>query len=243
MRRLVLPAGTLVPGRLPLSAEAERHVRVLRMDDGAVMELVDGAGVRAQGELRRSGRGLTVEVSALEVVKRPSRRRLTLLQGIGKGDKLDGIVRQATELGVDRIQPVFTARAVAERSNRVERWRTIAEDAVRVSGRLFRPDVREPRPLLDCLRERGSAVGFVFVPSAGDALSTAFARVSEPDPELWAIVGPEGGLSAEEVEACVRDGFVAVHLGPLVLRTETAGPAVVALLRDRLGGFATRDGA
>ena len=194
---------------------------------------------------------------------------MRLIQGLGKGDKMDQVVRQATELGVWRISPVITERAVA-RGARAERWRTIADDAVRVSGRAFRPTI-DPVVALGAVlagSERRAAVSLCLAGNAplglraffgqgrrptearaaagaavgtgGGAGTTTGVEVGGAEEDLQTIevlVGPEGGLSLGELRAAEVAGFTAVHLGPNILRTETAGPAAVAMIMLLAGGL------
>lgn len=239
MRRLVLPAGSLGVGPGPglglaLPDELARYVqKVLRLERGAELAVGDGAGLRAVGRIVRSDRrGVELALGPIEVAEPARPPHVVLVQAIGKGDKLDAVVRQATELGVDRVVPVLTERAVARHEARVERWRAIAEDAVRVSGRARRPIV-EPVIGLDELLARSRApAAVVLAPDAGLRLRDAALRL---DGEVEVLIGPEGGLAPDELAAVREAGFTAVGLGPEVLRTETAGPAAVALLRF-LGG-------
>ncbi len=239
MRRLVLPAGSLGAGPGPglgltLPEELARYVqKVLRLELGAELAVGDGAGLRAVGRIVRSDRrGVELALGPVEAAEPPRPPHVVLVQAIGKGDKLDAVVRQATELGVDRIVPVLTERAVARHEARVERWRAIAEDAVRVSGRSRRPAIEPVVALEDLLARPRAPAAVVLAPDAGLRLRDAALSLGG---EVEVLIGPEGGLAPEELTEAGQAGFTPVGLGPEVLRTETAGPAAVALLRF-LGG-------
>ena len=155
---------------------------------------------------------------------------LILLQGVGKGDKMDHVVRQATELGVARVVPVATARAVARQQGRVERWRAIAEDAVRVAGHLYRPQIDEVCDLEAALALAPAGLRLVLALDAGAPLAARLAEARPGAGPITLLVGPEGGLTPEEVQAARAAGFEVAHLGAHTLRTETAGPAVLAIV-------------
>jgi 16S rRNA (uracil1498-N3)-methyltransferase len=167
---------------------------------------------------------------------------LTLLQGVGKGDKLDTVVRQTTELGVRALVPVITERAVARHEQRLDRWSAIAEDALRVSARSWRPRLEPPRALAEVLARPRADLALCLALEGGVPLA---ALLAARDPaavgSVEVLVGPEGGLAPAEVAAAREAGFEVAHLGSNTLRTETAGPAVAAILLfwgGALGGAA-----
>jgi 16S rRNA (uracil1498-N3)-methyltransferase len=198
--------------------------------------------------------GEIVTVTATELVARigPLRaaalvavREVTWLQGLPKGEKMDSIVRDATELGATRIIPASTALSVVnldgpKRESRRQRWERIAREAARQCGRSDAPDVL---PLMDwrdavatavampaaafCLHERAAApLGPPLMAALASGTPVAFAA------------GPEGGLSENEVETAKGSGFAIVSLGKLVLRAETVAAATLGALRV-LDGMAT----
>lgn len=165
---------------------------------------------------------------------------ITLFQCLPKGKKLDQIVRQATEAGVHRIIPVKSWRAVsrlddpARAQKRLARLRRIAEEAVQQSGREHVPRVDEVRSLTEVPPvdpHDGDQEGFVFhekaiaAPKIGGYLSAGPRRVA-------LVVGPEGGLTEQEVSSLGRRGFNPVSLGPQVLRTETAAVYAIAAIQS-----------
>lgn len=233
-RRLVVPAGTLAPGARALAPELAHYVsKVLRLGEGAALRLYDGAGAVADAEVTQADkRSVTVRVGPVEVHPRPT-PALVLLQAVGKGDKMDQVVRQATELGVQRVVPVHTERAVARQEKRVERWRTIADDAVRVAAHPHRPVVDEVTPLATALATP-PGLGLVLALDAAEPLKD---RLQGSPDRVTVLVGPEGGLTSAEVAAAREAGFVAAHLGPRTLRTETAGPAVMAIVAFWAGRY------
>jgi 16S rRNA (uracil1498-N3)-methyltransferase len=158
---------------------------------------------------------------------------ITLFQAVGKGDKIDQVVRDATALGAKRLVVVTTVRSVpklAERAQaRRERWRQIAVAAARQSGRGDVPEVTLPLPLATALEQAPAGRRIVLDPGADVPLARALDGWSASEP-LSALIGPEGGLDDSELEAARAAGFSAVRFGPFVLRTETAATALLGAL-------------
>lgn len=233
MRRLVVAAGILTTGTMRLEgADAHYAKDVLRLKVGAEVWLYDGAGLRALAQVQAVGRHhVELQIAELQGLPPPTPPAITLLQALGKGEKMDSVVRQATELGVARIVPVHTERSVPRGEGRVERWRTIADDAVRVSGRGHRPLIDEVRPLTEVLASPRAERALVLALEQGEDLAVALGA-AEPVPQsIEVLIGPEGGLEPDEVDAAAGAGFVRAHVGPYTLRTETAGPALLAMIR------------
>ncbi len=173
-------------------------------------------------------------VSARVVETRTGTRpllHLALLQGVPKGAKMDEVVRMGTELGAAEFIPFLSARTVAEGRGRAARWRRIAAESAAQCRRGDVPAVHDPVPLDQAL-ERVAGYDLVLVLWEGEQTRTmAQALAAAPNPQRVAItVGPEGGLVSAEVERAVERGAVPVTVGPLILRTETAGVAALAMV-------------
>lgn len=241
----VYVAAPLAQGRtLDLPAQAAQHLtRVLRLRDGTSITAFNGSGGEYRSTLRLPGRGAAqIEVHEFLAIERESPLRITLLQALARGEKMDWVIQKATELGVTAIVPVATERAVvqldAERSDkRVQHWQAIAAAACEQCGRNTLPRIEVPRELdealpgVAALRQRLvlDPRGALPLPSAVDLQDAA---------EVAVLVGPEGGFAEAELELAVRAGFKAIRLGPRVLRTETAGLAALAALQCLAGDFA-----
>ena len=229
-RRLIVDA--LQEGDLTLTSEQAHYVRrVLRLTPPATLELCDGAGLVAEATLPDHGPLRVHEVR----VQPPPRPHITLLQALPKGDKMDTVVRQATELGVQRIVPLTTERVVARGRGRGSRWRGIAEDAIRVSRRAHRPAIEPVIELSEVLAEPRVELSVCLALDPDAVPIAAHARGRPPRIEL--LVGPEGGLTPGELRRVKDAGFTVCHLGEHPLRTETAGPAVIAMLQLAVGAL------
>jgi 16S rRNA (uracil1498-N3)-methyltransferase len=231
-RRIVVPEGSLAIGELVLLEDEAIHVRdVLRLRPGVTLLLSDGAGNDATAEIVEvSRKTVRVNVRRIEQVKEVALPRLELLQCVGKGDKMDVVVRQATEIGVRAIVPVISERSVARREARIDRWKKVAEDAIRVSGRPFRPEIDRVRTFDEIIARPRAPLALTFSIEATTSLGLHLKNRKDRPDRIEALIGPEGGLTPEELARAEHAGFSLVHLGPHTLRTETAGPVVAAMV-------------
>jgi 16S rRNA (uracil1498-N3)-methyltransferase len=231
-----------------LSGEESRHLRdVLRLRAGDEAHVFDGEGrefacvVSAPGVRRGAAR---LEVRAPASPPSPeSPLSLTLAAALLKGEKFDLVVQKATELGASRVVPVLTKRADVrprgERADapRAERWRRLALEAAKQSGRARVPAVESPEGF-DAFVARAPRDGelrLLFAERGGTGLDAAAGRLSAPTPAAVAVIGPEGGWDDAELDEARRLGWLLVTLGGRTLRAETAAIAVVTLLQHRFG--------
>lgn len=229
----------LVPGALRLSGDAAHYVlRVHRQAPGASLALFDPlAALEADATLVAAEKSSALcEVTNVRAsTYRP--HPIELLQAVGKGDKPERIIRDATALGVASIVLVQTERTVvkldAERAEaRRERWQRVAVDAARQSERGDVPRIAGPLPLEAALEAVTASERLVLAPGA-EPLGDRLQRWARPAP-LSFIVGPEGGLSDAELAAAQAHAFDPVSLGGTILRTELAGIAALGALVARL---------
>lgn len=233
-------------GPLRLSDEDLHHVLdVLRLGIGDRIVCVDARGVALEVEITHVEGGV-VEGRAVRDVEAVAVPRVWLVQGIAKGEKMDSVVRQATEIGVERIVPLSSSRCVvkldgAKAKAKQERWQRVAREASKQSQRTRVPEVAPVVSVADLATEVG-AVALVLVAweEAEGALSIRRAIAGSDlssDDVVAVVVGPEGGFSADEVAAFVAFGARTVWLGPTTLRTETAGVVAAALAISARGGL------
>jgi 16S rRNA (uracil1498-N3)-methyltransferase len=228
----------LAPGERQLEREAGHYLaRVHRLGAGDTFVAFDPvARLEAAGVIVGFlGEAVSVRLGETEPARAVPPFDVTLVQCAGKGDKMDDVVRATTALGVGRVIVAESARTVArlagERAERRrERWRAIALDAARQSGRGDAPDVEGPRALagvLAALRD-DTATKLCLEPRARATL--VHAASSARAERIVLLVGPEGGLTDEELDLAGASGFLLVRLGPFVLRTELAATAALATL-------------
>ncbi|MCK2219916.1 16S rRNA (uracil(1498)-N(3))-methyltransferase [Actinomadura sp. ATCC 31491] len=224
---------------LTLDGPEGRHAAsVRRLRAGERVDLTDGAGGVAECVVREALKdALRLEVLERRRVPAPA-PRLTVVQGLPKGDRGELAVEMMTEAGVDVIVPWAAARSITQwKGDKVAkalgRWRSTAREAGKQARRFHLPEVREPAGTAQVEKLlSGAALGLVLHEEASEPLS----RVELPqEGDLVVVVGPEGGVSAEELDRFGAAGAVPVLLGPTVLRTSTAGVAAAAVLLARTG--------
>lgn len=218
-------------------AVAQHLLRVLRLREGDACVLFNGDGHDCDARIVAVGkREARVEITARRLIESESPLRITLLQGIARGEKMDWIVQKATELGVARILPVLSERSEVrldgERAERrLAHWREVAVSACEQSGRALLPELVSPHPLAQVAGLRDGP-GFVLDPSAEGSARNVAATLQQA---CTLAIGPEGGWSPRDLEQLRAAGFGGLRLGPRVLRTETAGIAAIAVLQALAG--------
>ena len=219
-----------------LSAEDAHHaLNVLRLSVGDEVELItDGCRYRAVLDFVASGEVRLARKELLASTE-PS-LSVTLFQGLPKGDKMDWIVQKAVELGIAEIVPVSLSRCIVRldekgRKAKTERWQKIAREAGKQSGRCVIPRVHMPVSLQQ-LPACFASLDAVVVPweecPSGGPLS--FFRLHENLSSLGILIGPEGGITPDEIQFLLRCNAQPITLGKRILRTETAGLAAVSAL-------------
>lgn len=227
-------AGVRVGAAVVLDGPEGRHAAtVRRIGVGESVLLSDGRGTRATARVVATGKAeLELTVTAVEQDPEPA-LRLVLVQALAKADRDDQAIESATELGVDEVVPWQAARSIVvwrgERAAKaLRKWESVVTAAAKQARRSRVPVVAEPvtqRALVE--RIRGSALALVLHEDA----TTPLATQSLPDSgDVLVVVGPEGGISPEELAAFEQAGAVAVRLGSTVLRSSSAGPAALAVL-------------
>lgn len=222
-------------------AAAHHAVRVLRMRTGDPLVLFDGRGGAWQAELKvGAGRTAQAVLKSFDDRECESPLAVTLVQALPSGDKMDWIVEKCVELGVDAIQPVTAHRSVvrlnAERmARRVQHWNQIAGAACAQSGRnripVVAPIIDLPQYLATAQVQNGSRL--LLSPGGGVALKS----LTAPSGAVSVMIGPEGGWEDGEILAARAAGFAVVRMGGRILRTETAGAAVLAAMQALWGDF------
>ena len=230
---------------LSLPEEVVRHVHVLRLECGALVTLFNGQGGEFGATLAELGkRSGVVQIGEFTPREVEPPYHLTLVQGVAGGDKMDWLIEKAVELGVMQIMPLTTAKSVVrltgERAiRRQEHWKALVRAACEQCGRNRLPVVAAPvdfsRFLATQTNRAEGALRILLSPRA----SKAFADLPPQAPKqpVMLLIGPEGGLSDAEESAALDHGFVPLALGPRILRTETAGIAVLAALAARWSGW------
>lgn len=234
---------------LRLTAGDLKHVRALRLAPGEHVAVVDAARDYFECEVT----GFDGQVPLVRIAQHldaPERPVVLLVQGLAKGDKMDTVIRHATELGVAGFLPLACERSVVKLdakkgAAKTERWRAVAKSAAMQSGQVGVPEIAEPADLPHVCEALAQATAVLVcweeAPGTArleEALSSGLAAVGMPpeDARVAVVVGPEGGLSQREVDALLacNPRSALVSLGPSILRTETAGIVAPALVLHEL---------
>lgn len=239
MRRFFVEPSLLQGESGVISGELCRHLStVLRLKAGDVIRLADGAGREAVATITtvaREGIHVALQPLAIEATGAGA-PQITVYQGLPKGEKLELILQKCTELGAARIVPFMADRSITrlegeKLEKRIARWQKIALEAARQCGRgtvpviEFRPDLR------GVVEDDGSDLRLLLWEDARDrGLRTVLETVPRPG-TIAVIIGPEGGLTEAEAAMAMAAGYLPVTLGKRILRTETAGLAVVSVLQ------------
>ncbi len=234
MKQLLLPEALAAGQRVELTGDEYHYlVRVLRSRPGDRIPAIDASGVRWAMEVERDD-GDRIVLSASEAVTASGTvlPGVTLYQAIPKGNKFDNVIRQLVQFGVHRICPVITDRTIARPdpgSQRLDRWRRVAREAVQQSGADQPAEILDPRPL-DDVQPDDRALSLVLhqEPLAQASLHGYLGSIPEA---VELVVGPEGGFADSELSSLVDSGFEPLWLGPQVLRSESAALFAAAALR------------
>ncbi len=242
MHRFFVAPGDLGKDKIIVTGPDVKHItRVLRLGPGEVIELLDGSGMAARARIEAIDRD-TIICSRLEVYEPPGEPpvRVTLLQGLPKGEKMELIIQKATELGISEIIPVACRRSVVQLTGekagaRRERWQRVAMEAAKQCRRPLVPVVRAPENFAAAIASIPGGALFLLPWEDEHTRSLKEILAGDSPLEVFIFIGPEGGFDPEEVEQAVRRGAVTVSLGPRILRTETAGLACLAAVMCRWG--------
>jgi 16S rRNA (uracil1498-N3)-methyltransferase len=236
--RVHVEAPLAAGGRVTFEGPAAAHVRrVLRLEAGDPLTLFNGDGHDYPSRIAGFGRGtVEAEIQERAAARAESPLSVTLVQGVARGERMDLVVQKATELGVTAIVPVATARSVVRldresRQRKLAHWRGIAIAACEQCGRARLPSIAEPVPLAEHLRGAGAGRRLLLSPDAPRSLAAAAHGLESVE----MLVGPEGGLEAEEREAAFAASYHPCRIGPRVLRSETAAIVALAVLQAVAG--------
>ncbi|GBC95024.1 Ribosomal RNA small subunit methyltransferase E [bacterium HR16] len=222
-------------GIVHITGEDARQIRVvLRLQPGDEIGVLDGSGkeyrcvlesVRKEEAIARIGEQKLPEVEP--------KTHITVVQSLAKGEKVERVIQHGTEIGVSRFVLVQTERSVVQLNGereraRVERWRRIAKEAAEQAHRAIVPAIEGVTSLRRALEMMSDASILTLHPDGNTLPLVEWIRRRPSSQRVAVIVGPEGGLTDEEVDLCVRYGAVSVSLMPRILRTETAALVAVS---------------
>ncbi len=242
LSRFYLPAHYQLGKTLTLNKEQAHYaLTVLRLKDGRLVEVFDGQGQQALARINLTSRR-TADITIEEVSSPDTESPLntTLCQAISKGDRMDYTIQKCVELGINSIQPLITQNCDIKLSEerlvkKQQQWQQIAISACEQSNRNTLPTILPHLLYKDWLQEIETREGFVLNPNAKQGLKQV--NDSIKNKPLHLLIGPEGGLSEEEIKQAIKLGLTDIQLGKRILRTETAGVAVLSALQLLWGDF------
>ncbi|WP_131865481.1 16S rRNA (uracil(1498)-N(3))-methyltransferase [Biostraticola tofi] len=235
--RIYHPAPLAQGQTIALSEDAAHHLRVLRMAPGQPIELFDGSNHIYSAQLEGLDKKTAVaKVMAGELADRESPLHLHLGQVMSRGEKMEFTIQKSIELGVNVITPLFSERCgvklEGERlAKKIQQWQKIAIGACEQCGRNSVPLIRDAMTLEDWCAEPADGLKLNLHPRARQSINT----LALPVESIRLLIGPEGGLSAPEIDMTSRQGFTDILLGPRVLRTETTALTAITALQVRFG--------
>jgi len=239
LRRFIIPSQILDDNTVTITGDLYHHIaHVLRLKKGARILLADGNGRELEGKISQLD-GQKIIFTTEEIIETPpteNKLRITLFQGLPKGDKLDLILQKCTELGVAEIVPFVAARSVARVQagriqEKLERWRRIVNEASRQSNRTTVPDISFAGDLRELLQQAKHPLKLLLWEEEQAGTLKKLLDGAPSPKSIAVLVGPEGGLSSEEAARAMNCGFISVSLGRRIVRTETAGPAILSILQ------------
>jgi 16S rRNA (uracil1498-N3)-methyltransferase len=239
LRRFIVPFLAVNEDTVTIAGDQYHHiVHVLRLKKGSRLSLADGCGREYDGIISKvDGDSLTVALAGEPVVSKCGNMpRITLYQGLPKGEKLELIMQKCTELGVSEIVPFMAARSVARvgpgrLEEKLERWRRITLEAARQSKRAMLPEINFAADVTEVCRHADHDIKLLLWEEEHSLSMKRILSEAVHPASVAVVVGPEGGLTPYEVAIASKYGFISVSLGRRILRTETAGLAIMAILQ------------
>jgi 16S rRNA (uracil1498-N3)-methyltransferase len=227
--RIYQPVTLREGAQIILDNDAAHHlVRVLRAKMGDPVTLFNGEGGEYAGVIAAiAKKSVTLQINKFNAREAESPLNLCLAQGIARGEKMDYIIQKAVELGVKQIVPLLTERSTVKlaedrREKRWQHWQSIIISACEQCGRNRLPELLPVQAYYNWLPTAQADQGFVLAPLSASKLQDY-------------LIGPEGGLTEQEITAAQNQQFEALNLGPRILRTETAAVAALTTLQCGFG--------
>lgn len=211
--------------------------KVLRLVAGDRITVFDAESVEYEGVIMDISSGtIAVQVDNTLRLQTESKLELNLFQAILKGNRMDTVISQATQLGVSGIFPVISERTQVRSTAKIDRWNKIARESTKQCGRTVPPAVSEPVDLQRSLEIRNeSEMKIILYENQSELLRDYMSSRQKPVRTINLFIGPEGGFSEQEISLAKEKSYTALGLGERILRAETASVVSLALLQSRYG--------
>ena len=230
-------------GTITIEGEEAKHIlNVMRMQEGEEIVICDGKCVDYFCVIKETAKNmLKAEIKEKRRSETEPETEIVLYQGLPKSDKMEFIIQKCVEIGVSRIVPVVTERAVvkiekgAKEDKKTERWQKISEAAAKQSGRGIVPEIGRPIKFKDAIIE-AKRYDNAVIPYENEKDRGIKEFIKEAKKGSVAIfIGPEGGFDTKEIEFAIENGVLPISLGKRILRTETAGIVTSAIILYEMG--------
>ena len=211
--------------------------KVLRLGAGDRITVFDTESTEYQGILTDISSGaIALRVHSTRRLQTEPELELNLFQAILKGNRMDGVISQATQLGVSKIFPVISERTQVRSTSKIDRWNKIALESTKQCGRATTPLVSEPVDFRNSFGVRKqSEMKIILYENQDELLADYMDSLTKPVDSINVYIGPEGGFSKEEVTLAKENGYITLGLGKRILRAETASLVSLTLLQSRFG--------
>lgn len=239
MSRFFVPAGSVRGNEILVTGKEAHHILdVMRLGESDKVVGFDGTGNEYIGFIKKAGRKtLLIEITNTRKAPGKGALSVTLIQAIPKKEKMDYIVEKATELGASSIVPVITERTIpkwdqSKKNSSSQRWRRIAESASKQCGRPDIPKIEAIRSFVEAIKDfkAGTRKLIAALSDRAIPLKEALKAIESSGAGIVIAIGPEGDFTEDEIKMAQESRFVVVSLGSRVLRSDTAGLAVMAIL-------------
>jgi 16S rRNA (uracil1498-N3)-methyltransferase len=242
MARFYVPQPRIENGMLRIEGDEVRHIRkVLRLKAGDDIVVFDGSAKEYEGTIIEEGSAsVVIMVQNVFSSESESPLEIALAQSLLKGEKMDYLIQKATELGVKRIIPFFSSRTIpllekSRRLKRYHRWKRIAVEASKQCGRGVVPKIEPLQDYFEMVQTATQdSLRLILWEKEGARLKDVLTGSKEKK-KIFFVIGPEGGLTQEEVEHARREGFIPVKLGRRILRSETSSLCLLSILQYEYG--------
>lgn len=230
---------------IEISGAEARHIqRVLRLKKGDEIVLFDGKGMEYWGAIESQKlHRITVKIRTTGTPRRESPIDVILGQGLLKGNKMDYVLQKNTEMGVSAFFPFISSRTIpilgrGQDERKWNRWKRIVVESAKQCGRIIPPRVEDIRDLGSILElSFHDFVKLILWEKEEISLKERMREIDKNSGKILLLVGPEGGFCEGEISAAKGKGFITVGLGPRILRSETAGVAMLSILQYEFGDW------
>jgi 16S rRNA (uracil1498-N3)-methyltransferase len=238
MARFYVPQPKIEKGMLRVEGDEVRHIRkVLRLKAGDKIVIFDGTAREYEGTIvEADSSSVVIKVQNVLPSRSESPLEIALAQGLLKGEKMDYLIQKATELGVNRVIPFLSSRTIplleeSRRLNRHHRWKKIAVEASKQSGRGVVPKIESLQDYFEMVQTATQdSLRLILWEKEGARLKEILAG-AKAKKKIFFVVGPEGGLTHDEVDHARRREFIPVNLGRRILRSETSSLCLLSILQ------------